>query len=85
MFGDQVMKKKPKSTEFASALDEVNNVDREILVKRSANELMKHSTIKNKTNPLLESCETPDMQSFLKRYWHIIRAWNHDQETKFII
>ena len=34
MFGDQVMKKKPKSTEIASALNEINNVHREILVKR---------------------------------------------------
>lgn len=79
------MKKKPKSTEFACALNEINRVDSEILVKESANELIKQSTTKNKTNPLLESYETPDMQSFLKRYWPIIRAWNHDQETTFII
>jgi hypothetical protein len=32
MFDDQVMKKKPKSTEFASAVNEINRVDRDILM-----------------------------------------------------
>ncbi len=34
MFSDQVMKKKSTSTDFSLALNEINNVYREIRIKR---------------------------------------------------